>query len=100
VAECSLTRSMWQGLGDLLNDFRAKILGLNRMTLREGPSLTSRSFIPWTYCWSESLIPKPKDWKKQIDIAGFYFLKSPSTYKPDEELADFLRSGPPPIYIG
>jgi UDP:flavonoid glycosyltransferase YjiC (YdhE family) len=46
------------------------------------------------------LIPKPNDWGRHIDIAGFYFLNLASSYTPDPELAAFLRDGPPPVYIG
>lgn len=76
------------------------MLGLNKLSLREGPSLLNRQIIPWTYCWSQSLIPKPKDWKKQVDIAGFYFLPGSSTFTPDEELVEFLKNGAAPMYIG
>lgn len=99
-AETALTHRMWQGLGDLINTFRHDVLGLGRLTVRNGPSLTSRRAIPWTYCWSESLIPKPKDWKSQIDIVGFYFLQGSSTFEPPADLVAFLESGPPPMYIG
>ena len=46
------------------------------------------------------MIPKPKDWGPHITISGFYFLSLASNYQPDSELADFLASGPPPVYIG
>ena len=46
------------------------------------------------------MIPKPKDWGRHITISGFYFLNLASNYQPDPELAEFLASGPPPVYIG
>jgi UDP:flavonoid glycosyltransferase YjiC (YdhE family) len=46
------------------------------------------------------LIPKPKDWDRHITISGFFFLSLASNYQPDPDLADFLASGPPPVYIG
>lgn len=49
---------------------------------------------------SPALIPKPNDWARHIDIAGFFFLNLASAYTPDPELEAFLRSGPPPVYIG
>jgi hypothetical protein len=49
---------------------------------------------------SPALIPKPKDWGRHISISGFYFLSLASNYQPDSDLADFLASGPPPVYIG
>ncbi|WVR09698.1 hypothetical protein IAU60_006774 [Kwoniella sp. DSM 27419] len=90
----------WQGLGRVINKFRGKILGLNGLTYRTGPSIVDLLKIPWTYCWSESLVPKPKDWRENIDISGFYFHGASTSYRPDPELQRFLHSGPPPVYIG
>lgn len=45
-------------------------------------------------------MPKPPDWGPEIDIAGFVFLDLASSFKPPEELAKFLKAGPPPVYIG
>jgi hypothetical protein len=54
----------------------------------------------------------PKDWKEHIgtslmsvgtdkaDISGFYFFQDAGSYTPPEDLADFLKSGKPPVYIG
>ncbi|KAK4687648.1 hypothetical protein P7C73_g2470, partial [Tremellales sp. Uapishka_1] len=90
----------WQGLGDVINAFRTSSLGLEPLSLTSGPSVTDRVKVPWTFCWSESLIPKPKDWREHIDISGFYFLENDGEYEPESELASFLDKGEPPIYIG
>ena len=34
------------------------------------------------------------------DISGFYFFQDAGSYKPPDDLADFLASGNPPVYIG
>lgn len=62
--------------------------------------MLTRLRIPFTYCWSPAIIPKPKDWGQQISISGFFFLSLASTYTPEPELAAFLAAGPPPVYIG
>ena len=49
---------------------------------------------------SPAFIPKPPEWGPHIDISGFFFLSSSSSYTPDPLLAEFLAAGPPPIYIG
>ncbi|KAI1496357.1 hypothetical protein F5X99DRAFT_74373 [Biscogniauxia marginata] len=90
----------WQGLGDVINRFRSKILDLEPLSLLWAPAVLTRLRIPYTYCWSPALIPKPNDWGQHIDIAGFYFLNLASSYTPDPELAAFLEAGPPPVYIG
>ena len=71
--------------------------------------------VPFTYCWSPALMPKPQDWPAHIgmcarhyqrhemltlvDVCGFFFRDAP-LYNPPAELEDFLRSGAPPVYIG
>ncbi|KAI9820095.1 MAG: hypothetical protein M1832_003802 [Thelocarpon impressellum] len=90
----------WQGLGDMINRFREKCLALEPVSLIWAPGMASRLRIPYTYCWSPALIPKPKDWGPHISISGFFFLSLASGYTPDPALVDFLASGPPPVYIG
>ncbi|KAG0128213.1 hypothetical protein HOY82DRAFT_622774 [Tuber indicum] len=90
----------WQGLGDLVNKFRAKKLGLDPISTMWAPGMIARLKVPHTYCWSPALIPKPLDWPQHISISGFFFLSLASSYIPPPDLADFLASGPPPVYIG
>jgi UDP:flavonoid glycosyltransferase YjiC (YdhE family) len=90
----------WQGLGDLVNRFRVKSLGLEPLSSFSATGMLTRLKIPVTYCWSPALIPKPPDWGPFISVTGFCFLGLASSYTPDAELAQFLAAGPPPIYIG
>ncbi|KAF2795196.1 glycosyltransferase family 1 protein [Melanomma pulvis-pyrius CBS 109.77] len=90
----------WQGLGDLINRFRAKTLCLDEVSTLWAPGQLYRLNVPYSYMWSPSLVPKPKDWGPEIDIAGFVFLDLASSFEPPEDLAKFLEAGPPPIYIG
>lgn len=48
----------------------------------------------------QTLIPKPRDWGAHITISGFYFLPLGHSFTPPDDLANFLSSGPPPVYIG
>ncbi|KAK5105792.1 hypothetical protein LTR62_002154 [Meristemomyces frigidus] len=88
----------WQALGDILNRFRAKCLGLDPISLIWAPGVLQRLRVPHTYCWSPALIPKPKDWGPHISISGFFDLAS--NYSPDPKLQAFLEAGPAPVYIG
>lgn len=90
----------WQGLGDVINRFRQTDLGLEPIGLSWAPGLLSRLKVPYTYCWSPALIPKPRDWQAFINISGFFFLPLGTNYTPDPALAEFLAAGPPPVYIG
>ncbi|KAI0377882.1 hypothetical protein F5Y04DRAFT_171166 [Hypomontagnella monticulosa] len=90
----------WQGLGDVINKFRTRTLRLDPISPLWGHQLLSRLRVPFTYLWSESLIPKPQDWGPHIRIAGFSFLSQAASYTPPPDLTEFLNKGPPPIYIG
>ncbi|KAJ5176202.1 Sterol 3-beta-glucosyltransferase [Penicillium canariense] len=88
----------WQGLGDVINRFRSSI-DLAPVPRTEGPCLAEALEIPMTYCWSPALVPRPQDWPAHIDVCGFFF-SDPPEYTPSPDLAEFLQSGPPPVYIG
>ncbi|CAG7940237.1 unnamed protein product [Penicillium nalgiovense] len=88
----------WQGLGDVINRWRVSI-DLEPVPATEGPSLAETLKIPYTYCWSPALVPKPQDWPDHIDVCGFFF-RDPPSYSPPSELREFLQGGPPPVYIG
>ncbi|KAI4219514.1 MAG: hypothetical protein LQ349_008331, partial [Xanthoria aureola] len=90
----------WQGLGDLVNQFRVHTLGLEPVSTVWAPGQLFRMKVPYTYMWSPGLIPKPSDWGPEIDIAGFVFLDLASSFKPPATLSDFLNAGEPPVYIG
>ncbi|KAK5108673.1 hypothetical protein LTR62_008078 [Meristemomyces frigidus] len=90
----------WQGLGDIVNKFRERTLGLEPVSSLWAPGALYRMHVPYTYLWSPSLIPKPKDWGLEIDIAGFVFLDLASTFQCPPDLRDFLEAGEPPIYVG
>lgn len=89
----------WQALGDIINRFRAKCLGLDPVSTIWGPGILQRLRIPHIYCWSPALIPKPIDWGSHVSVSGFCFLKAPN-FVPAADLLEFLHNGPAPIYVG
>ncbi|CAK7199056.1 hypothetical protein SEUCBS139899_001724 [Sporothrix eucalyptigena] len=92
---------VWQGLGDLVNNFRVKTLDLDPISMIWAPGAIYRMHVPFTYLWSPGLIPKPEDWGPEIDIGGFVFLELASSFTPPPSLEEFLAaSEEPPIYIG
>ncbi|KAI9167442.1 Sterol 3-beta-glucosyltransferase UGT80B1 [Paramyrothecium foliicola] len=91
---------VWQGLGDLVNDFRVKTLALDPISTLWAPGATYRLHVPFTYLWSPGIVPKPADWGDEVDVAGFVFLDLASSFKPPQDLQDFLDAGDMPIYIG
>ena len=95
-----LTNALCSSLGDLINKFRTKTLHLDPISPLWGFQLLSRLRIPFSYLWSETLIPKPYDWNSHLNITGFSFLPLASSYTPPPDLVSFLDAGPAPIYIG
>ncbi|KAK3333944.1 CHIP6 protein [Cercophora scortea] len=91
---------VWQGLGDLVNDFRVKTLGLDPVSTLWAPGATYRLHVPITYLWSPGLVPKPEDWGDEVDVSGFVFLDLASSFTPPDPLTKFLDAGEAPIYIG
>lgn len=91
---------VWEGLGDIVNKFRKTSLSLDALDGMTAPSLIHRLKIPVSYLWSPAVLPKPSDWGDNIDICGFSFLPSKPDYKPPEDIANFLKAGPTPIYVG
>lgn len=41
----------WQGLGDLVNEFRSETLELAKLSQAAAISMLHRLKIPYTYCW-------------------------------------------------
>lgn len=52
-------------LGDVINAWR-KSLELEMIPRSEGPGLAETLKIPFTYCWSNALVPRPEDWPSWI----------------------------------
>jgi UDP:flavonoid glycosyltransferase YjiC (YdhE family) len=90
---------VWQGLGDIINRFRVKVLGLEPVGLMWASGMLDRLKVPHAYCWSSTLIHKPDDWADHITISGSYLLSS-GDYTPSPKLQAFLDAGPPPFYVG
>ena len=65
---------VWQGVGDLVNRFRVKTLGLGEIDSTAAPGMVSRLKIPHTYAWyvtTPELGPSIQDMKKLlIDISS------------------------------
>ena len=61
-------------LGDVINHWRRKTLNLEQVPLTEGPGLIDTLKIPFTYCWSPALVPKPPEWGPHVGTQTFSLL--------------------------
>lgn len=59
-------------LGDVINEWRDK-LDLEPIAFSDGPNLAETLKIPFTYCWSPALVPKPGDWGAHIGKSDHTF---------------------------
>ncbi|EIM31299.1 glycosyl transferase, UDP-glucuronosyltransferase [Leptothrix ochracea L12] len=55
---------------------------------------------PILYGVSQHLIPRPADWSELWQICGAWSAPSAKPWRPAPALANFLKDGPAPIYIG
>jgi sterol 3beta-glucosyltransferase len=80
-----------------INRFRKNILGLPPA---KGESRLHGKIIKKLYAYSEAVVPRPADWDDSSIITGYWFLDTPSNWKPDPELVNFLQEGSTPVYVG
>ncbi len=92
---------LWSALGRPITNPLRKKLGLRAWrSFGEVLAQTRALGTPWVYGFSAHVIPKPADWDEYQHVTGYWFLDSPPDWQPAPELAQFLESGSPPIYIG
>ncbi len=60
-----------RSLGDIVNKWR-KSIGLGPVDTAVGALLAWNLKIPFTYCWSPSLVPPPVDWPNHIGRIYFF----------------------------
>jgi UDP:flavonoid glycosyltransferase YjiC (YdhE family) len=96
VAEQALfqmSRPMWE-------EWRTHRLKLPPMGFWGPFGRIARDKVPYIYGYSQHVVPRPKDWHENLHVAGYWFLDDLNGWQPPQSLLDFLRAGPPPVYIG
>ncbi len=56
--------------------------------------------LPTVISCSDHVFPKPVDWPEFVSNTGYWFLDEENGWEASGELLDFLRKGPPPVYVG
>lgn len=90
---------MWSKLRRRTNEVRAKVLGLPPLTLAAVLEKGRRQKPLLAACSPAVGTPLP-DWGPWVHITGYWFLDEPHEWTPSPELAHFLASGPPPLFVG
>lgn len=71
---------MTSRLGDVVNKWRGRI-DLEQVAVFDGPMLAEALNIPFSYCWSPALVPKPNDWGRHIGQSIFSVQKIITCHK-------------------
>jgi sterol 3beta-glucosyltransferase len=95
-----LSHSLFSRLGVVIyrspiKKWRRDVLGLPAAKRHERSAP-----IPKLYGFSEAIVPRPADWDEHSVVTGYWFLDASKDWQPDAALVDFLKDGPPPVYIG
>jgi sterol 3beta-glucosyltransferase len=84
-------------LTDKINAWRlGKRLPLDPLMTRNWSVRLAR--FPAFAAWSPHFLPRPADWPAGVVQTGWWSLRDDA--RVDRRLRDFVKSGPPPVYIG
>lgn len=89
----------WTTVRSSWNNARREILNLAPLGRFHDFRTVKGAPAPQLYPVSEAMIPRPRDWPSHVHMTGYWFLDG-EDWSPPPELAAFLASGPPPIYVG
>ncbi|MGW8973037.1 glycosyltransferase [Streptomyces platensis] len=83
---------------------RAFATGVRHLERRLGvsPAALERRRATWPvqHGFSPVVVPRPADWRRGMEVAGYWWPSERPDWTPEPRLADFLSSGPPPVYVG
>ena len=87
-----LHRQIWSFCGESTQAARCEVFGTTSVQ-------RPRFDHPMLYGISRELVPRPDDWPDTHRICG-HWSRPIDDWQPTAELAEFLSSGEPPIYVG
>ena len=91
---------MWQGFRSADGIARKEALNIPSAPFLGPYDSRSTNNMPVLYGFSPSVISTPSDWNGNTHITGYWFIDETDDWQPPVALLDFLKSGPPPLYIG
>lgn len=65
----------WRAISGQINRWRRSTLGLKGTNLQR----LAQHKVPFLYCFSPTLVPKPLDWNEWIHVTGYWFMDSFNT---------------------
>lgn len=85
--------------GRAVRDLRAE-LGLPDASARRLRRCRTAANWPILYGYSPLVVPRPGDWRRGLDVTGYWWPPEPAEWRPPEELLRFLDNGPAPVFVG
>lgn len=93
-------QSFWWAMRAPINRSRHTALALPPLPFGGQAAQMRRDRVPVLYGFSSAIVPRPADWDPWVHVTGYWLLERAPDWQPPEELAAFLRAGPPPVYLG
>ncbi|MFI1680795.1 glycosyltransferase [Streptomyces sp. NPDC020607] len=84
---------------DAVRDLRAR-LSLPAAAPGSVRARQERERWPVLHGFSPAVVPRPADWRPGLDVVGNWWPHQDPADRLPPELDDFLRAGPPPVFIG
>ncbi|MFD8751622.1 glycosyltransferase [Kitasatospora sp. NPDC059577] len=75
-------------------------LGLPAVSQGARRRAVERAGWPVLHGFSRALVPRPEDWREGLRVVGNWWPYVAADYRLPAEVEDFLRAGPPPVFIG
>ncbi len=92
-------RVLWRQLRHTTNHARRHVLELPPLSSNDPFRDMDRRQTLQLYAYSEAIAQRPPDWGSWIHVTGYWFLDD-REWSPPREIAEFLASGPPPVFVG
>jgi UDP:flavonoid glycosyltransferase YjiC (YdhE family) len=93
-------RILWRLMRPAVNRWRMEVLGLSPLPSEAPFARWLKQGKPCLYGFSPNVIPKAPEWGDEVHVTGYWFLEKVANWEPPAHLVDFLKSGPPPVFIG
>jgi UDP:flavonoid glycosyltransferase YjiC (YdhE family) len=75
-------------------------LGLPKVSTRKLRRRRTDTEWPVLHGYSPHVVPRPADWRRGLDIVGYWWPRRTDGWQPPAEVMSFLQAGTPPVFIG
>ncbi|MGA5462644.1 glycosyltransferase [Mycobacterium sp. NPDC050041] len=85
--------------GKVVTGFR-RDLGLREVGARTLRRHRTDTRWPVLHGYSPTVLPRPADWRRGLDVVGYWWPPPDPDWQPPPVLTDFLSAGPAPVFVG